>query len=128
MIKDYLKGIQHIGIPTRHFEETKAFYEKLGFEAVHEPDPEKVGQRIMFLQLQDLVLEFYEDEETRRDGAINHIAMDCSDIEAAYEEAGKLGLRIVSKGIEALPCWKNGIRFFIFEGPNGERLEIDQKL
>ena len=47
---------------------------------------------------------------------------------AAYEEAGKLGLRIVSKGIEALPCWKNGIRFFIFEGPNGERLEIDQKL
>ena len=110
MIRDYLKGIQHIGIPTRHFEETKAFYEKLGFEAVHEPDPEKVGQRIMFLQLQDLVLEFYEDEETRRDGAINHIAMDCSDIEAA------------------LPCWKNGIRFFIFEGPNGERLEIDQKL
>ena len=70
MIRDYLKGIQHIGIPTRHFEETKDFYEKLGFQAVHEPDPEQVGQRIMFLQLQDLVLEFYEDEETRRAGAV----------------------------------------------------------
>ncbi|MDO4266065.1 MAG: VOC family protein [Eubacteriales bacterium] len=128
MISEYLNGIQHIGIPTTHFDETRAFYEKLGFTVVHEPDAEKCGQRIMFMQLKNLMLEFYEEAESGIAGAINHIAIDCSDVDKAFEEAGKLGLTVVSNGIEALPFWEKGIRFFIVEGPNKERVEIDQKL
>lgn len=128
MICEYLNGMQHIGIPTTHFEETRAFYEKLGFTAVHEPDAKAVGQRILFMQQKDLMLEFFEADEKGLAGAIDHIAIDCTDVDKAYEEAKKLGLKVVSNEIEALPFWENGVRFFIVEGPNKERIEIDQKL
>ena len=61
-------------------------------------------------------------------GAINHFAINCTDIDGAYKLAQEKGYKVVSEGIEALPFWEKGIRFFIIEGPNKERGEIDQIL
>ena len=73
-------------------------------------------------------MEVYETAEANPTGAIDHIAIDCQDIEGAYAYACQKGYKIVSEGIEALPFWENGVRFFIMEGPNNERIEIDQRL
>lgn len=123
-MKEYLNGVQHIGLPTKNYEKAGAFYIGLGFDCIYEtlqPNGGKVG----FFKQQNLVMEIYEADETAGvDGAIEHIALDCTDIEAAFAEAQGMGLEIVSDGIEALPYWANGIRFFHVKGPDGEKIEF----
>lgn len=126
-LMDFCSGIQHIGIPAVDHEGTCRFYEDLGFERAFETVI-RDGQKVAFLRFGNVVMEVYDASEGCPTGAIDHIAIDCQDIDAAYAFACKKGYRIVSEGIEALPFWKNGVRFFIMEGPNNERIEIDQRL
>lgn len=127
-MKECLTGLQHIGLPVRDYAAACKFYNDLGFANIHEtrqPNGGKVG----FYRLGNLEMEIYEADETAgTDGAIQHIALDCTDIEKAYRKAREMGLPIVSDGIEALDYWKNGIRFFHVKGPAGERVEFCQKL
>ncbi|KFI40706.1 lactoylglutathione lyase [Bifidobacterium actinocoloniiforme DSM 22766] len=62
-------------------------------------------------------------------GAINHLALDATDIEAAYRNAQELGLEIKEDGIQSIPAfWNKGIRYFnIFES-NRETIEFCQIL
>ena len=41
----YMKGIQHIGIPTNDLEKTIAFYQRLGFIIAHQTINEKANER-----------------------------------------------------------------------------------
>ena len=123
---DYCDGIQHIGIPTADFAASKAFYTKLGFTCPFETVLNDV-QHVMFLQLGSLMLEVYEDETAKTAGAINHYAINCQNIQAAYEKAVAEGYTILSNGIESLPFWENGVSFFIIEGPDKERIEFNQR-
>ena len=109
----YCDGIQHVGIPTDHLENTIHFYEDLG---------------LAFLQLGNLVIETYEDPVALCDGAINHIALNCLDIEKAYAATLNQKHLMLSNGIEALDFWERGVYFFIIQGPNKERIEFCQKL
>ena len=61
-------------------------------------------------------------------GAIDHIAIDVVDVEAAYRLAQEQGYQIVSNGVEFLPFWQKGVKFFILLGPNQERVEFNQYL
>ncbi|GHU27915.1 lactoylglutathione lyase [Spirochaetia bacterium] len=124
MIKHYTHGIQHIGLPTNDMEATLAFYRILGFEVVHEKE---IDCRVCFLKLDSLVIEVYENKQALlKPGAIDHIAIDCTDIEACYHENVKAGLSPTS--IEALPFWEKGVRFFKITGPNHETIEFCQIL
>ena len=127
-LMDFCDGVQHIGVPVGNMEETVKFYEELGFENVHRAVINEGKTHVSFLKFQNLVMEFYEEEPAMQAGAINHIAINCTDIDAAYAYALQKGYKIVSSEIEALPFWEKGIRFFIIEGPNRERIEIDQIL
>lgn len=126
-LMDYCDGIQHIGIPTEDMEATCSFYEGLGFEKVHQAVIND-GQHVSFLKFGNLVIETYEEPTVKQAGAINHLAINCTDIDGAYAFAQANDYKIVSEGIEELPFWEKGIRFFIIEGPNQERIEIDQIL
>ena len=121
-----VNGLQHIGIPTNDMDKTLSLYKKLGFEIALET---KDGEtRVAFLKLKDLVLETYENGQAAlRDGAIDHIAIDVKDIDAAYAYVSGLGIKILAE-ITFLPFWTNGVKFFIAEGPNLERLEFAQYL
>lgn len=61
-------------------------------------------------------------------GAIDHLAIDVTDVEAAYRLAQEQGYEIVSDGVEFLPFWNNGVKYFILLGPNRERIEFNQYL
>ena len=123
------KGLQHIGIPTNDMKKTGEFYESLGFEAVYRTWNEAAGEDVAFFRLGNLTLEVYENgQAVMKSGAIDHIAIDVTDVEAAYALAQEQGLQIVSNGIEALPFWEKGVRFFIVLGPNQERVEFNQYL
>ena len=124
----YCDGIQHVGIPTDHLENTIHFYEDLGFQVILRTCVPEKNQHVAFLQLGNLVIETYEDPVALCDGAINHIALNCLDIEKAYAAALTQKHLVLSNGIEALDFWERGVRFFIIQGPNKERIEFCQKL
>ena len=111
-----ITGLQHIGIPTNDMDKTVDFYQKIGFEIAHEAMDGEV--RVVFLKLKDLVLETYENKAAALcDGAVDHIALNVMNIEEAY--------KFITE-ITFLPFWDNGVKFFIAQGPNLERLEFAQ--
>ena len=119
-------GLQHIGIPTEDIDASATFYRRLGFETALET--EIAGDRVCFLRLKNITLEVYETEKAAGcDGAVNHIALDVKDIEEAYSFVKSLGVRILQE-ITELPFWEKGVRFFIIQGPNKERIEFAQYL
>ena len=122
---EMLTGVQHIGVPTNDLEKTVAFYETIGFQ----PVLEIVNEGVTFLQLKNLVIETYENHAAvGKPGAIDHIALDTTDIEAAFAAAKEAGLTMLDDEIHGLPFWANGVKFFTVEGPNGEKVEFCQKL
>ena len=56
-LKTYTTGIQHIGIPTNDIEKTIAFYQKLGFEIALQTVNEEADEKVVFLELETLVIE-----------------------------------------------------------------------
>lgn len=126
---DFALGLQHVGLPTNDLKATIAFYEGLGFETVYQVRNEAAGEDVAFLRLKNLTIEAYENgRAAMQSGAIDHLAIDVDDVEAAYRLAQEQGYQIVSNGVEFLPFWQNGVKFFILLGPNQERVEFNQYL
>ena len=126
---DFALGLQHVGLPTNDLKATIAFYESLGFETVYQVRNEAAGEDVAFLRLKNLTIEAYENgRAAMQSGAIDHLAIDVDDVEAAYRLAQEQGYQIVSNGVEFLPFWQKGVKFFILLGPNQERVEFNQYL
>ena len=118
-------GIQHIGVPTNDIENTIAFYEALGFENVHQKDNN--GEMVAFLKLGDLVIETYQNgRAVGQAGAVDHIAINVTDVDAARRIADEMELQVIEAG--QLPFWSNGVKYFTILGPNQEKLEFNQYL
>ena len=118
-----LTGVAHIGIPTNDLDKTIAFYKKLGFASALETVNKAAGERVAFLQLGDLMIETYENHRAaEKAGAIDHVALATTDIEAAFAAAKEAGMHLLHSSIQSLPFWENGVRFFMVEGPNKERI------
>jgi len=116
-------GIQHLGIPTEEFEKTVAFYQGLGFETTW------TNGEVAFLQLGSLVIETYKVEASAKlNGAIDHVALNVNDIEAAWRDAQACGYETEDTAINFLPFFENGVKFFTIIGPNREKVEFNQML
>ena len=128
-LKTYSTGIQHIGIPTNDIEKTIAFYKKLGFETALETINKEADEKVAFLKLKTLVIETYENKAAKSEsGAIDHVAIDVTDIEEVYQYISEKKLNTTNDTIHFLPFWENGVRFFTIEGPNMEKIEFSQYL
>ncbi len=127
-VKDYITGIQHVGIPTDDLDNTIKFYESIGFEqAGLFPNG---ANRCAFMRFGNLTIETWEgDPVTKKAGAINHISMNTTDIDKAFQAAKDQGLNLVDKTVQAIPSfWQDGIRYFNILGPNHETIEFCQIL
>ena len=117
-------GIQHLGIPTGDLERTIEFYQGLGFELTWQNPGE-----VAFLQNGTLVIETYAVEEpAMKNGAIDHVALNVQDIEAAWSDAQACGYETEDKSINFLPFFDRGVKFFTIIGPNREKVEFNQYL
>lgn len=122
-------GIQHIGIPTNDMEATISFYESLGFRSIYRTVNRAVDEDVCFLLLKNLCVEAYQNGRAAlRAGAVDHIAIDVTNIDAAYQAAHQLGCTFFEDSISFLPFWENGIRYFTLLGPNQEKIEFCQIL
>ncbi len=123
----HVTGLQHLGLPTKDMEATLAFYQKIGFEIAL--DTMNGNDRVVFLQQKNLVIETYESQEVAgMHGAIDHVCIDVDDIEAVYELAQEEKLELLDDGIQFLPFWERGVKFFNVLGPNHEKVEFGQIL
>lgn len=127
VLKNYATGLQHVGVPTKNMKATVEYYEKLGFETALETMNGK--DKVVFLKLQNLMVEAYETETVKPEaGAIDHIAIDVTNIEAVYSYICANGLNNTGDTIHTLMFWEKGVRYFTIEGPNKERVEFSQIL
>lgn len=118
-------GLQHIGVPTNDIEATIAFYVSLGFEVAHRADNN--GELVAFLRLGDLTIETYQNfKAVGEAGAVDHIAINVTDVDEARRIADGMGLTVIEEG--QLPFWENGVKYFTILGPNREKLEFNQYL
>ena len=129
--------LQHVGLPVTNLKASEAFYERLGFVNVMSAGFEcKEGRGLVaMMQHSKIILELYqlseaqlEDIRSRRDGHIDHIAFDVDDIDAVFAELTKAEYSIIEPEPVLLQFWKNGCKYFIMTGPDGERLEFNQIL
>jgi catechol 2,3-dioxygenase-like lactoylglutathione lyase family enzyme len=132
-----LNHLQHIGIPVTDIRTSEGFYKSLGFSNVMEASfdhGEAKGLCIM-MRHGSIVVELYQMPDSvlksvhqRKDGHIDHIAFDVSDIDATFKILKESGFTILEEAPVFLKFWKNGCRYFNIVGPDGERLEFNQIL
>lgn len=130
-LSDNITGLQHIGIPTLDVAASCAFYEKLSFTKIFERDFDDNGNpgHAAFMQKGSLVLEIYKAAEIAgQAGAVDHIALNVQDIEAAFREINELGLNNTHDSIHFLPFFEHGVKFFTIQGPAQEKVEFNQYL
>ena len=132
-----ITGLQHIGIPVSDIRKSVTFYEMLGFKNVMESTfvHHKGQGTCIMMQLENIVIELYQlpDHElpaikARKDGHIDHIALDVSNIDETFSILTQAGYTIIEQEPIFLHFWKNGCRFFNILGPDGERIEFNQVL
>ena len=122
-----IKGLDHIGIPSRDIEKTIEFFSGLGFKVVMRTINENSGEKVAFLSLGTTMIETYQPKTvTGGSGAIDHIALSVDDVDSLFYNAKKEGY--MTTDLEELPFWENGVRFFKVTGPEGEVVELIQKL
>ena len=122
-------GVAHIGLPTNDLQKTVEFYKSLGFKEIMQTYNEKAGEKVAFLQIKNYCIETFENRQAAMsDGAYQHVALDVEDIESMYQKICNEKYTVITDGIEELPFWENGVRFFMIKGPNEERIEFCQKL
>ena len=132
-----LTGPQHLGIPVTDLTKSRTFYERLGFREVMSAElPErKESVKVAMMDLHGFIVELYQPVKgdqpgirSRKDGHIDHIALNVRDIGKAFRDLKAAGLTIVEKEPVFLPFWEKGIKYFNVLGPDGERLEFSERL
>ena len=125
----FITGLQHIGIPTNDLEATIAFYDTLGFQVAFRTVNEAANEKVAFLRMGDVTIETYENKQAAlANGALDHIALNVTDIEAVFEAAKEKKFCVLDTEIQFLPFWENGVKFFTIVGPNKEKVEFSQYL
>lgn len=131
-----LQGWAHLALKVRNLADSLAFYDKLGFRKVGEGYLDTPDGRLEIafalhkgftLEIIQMVGAGLEELKTRGAGHIDHIALDVSDIDDAFCEAKKNNLKMLDYIVKELPFFERGVKFFTVEGPDGEKVEFNQK-
>jgi lactoylglutathione lyase len=132
-----INHLQHVGIPVTDIKSSEAFYTSLGFHKATQSafDHKEEKGKMMMMKLKDIIIELYElpgedlaEIRGRKDGHIDHITFDVSDVEKAFSELKNAGFTIVEDKPVSLPFWEKGCKYFNVLGPDNERLEFNQIL
>ena len=133
-----LQGMQHLGLPVTDLQRSQAFYTQLGFVTALRTDLVEADGNVLVAMMEKagLTIELYQLPGARRDelawrpdGHIDHIALDVLDIESAFSELKAAGFEILEPDAPVfLPFWTRGVRFLTLRGPDGEKVEFNQRL
>ena len=134
--KTGLLGWDHLAVRVKDLEKTMSFYAGLGFVMTGNGylDTPEGRLYIAFMTCKGFTLELIQltgtaaaDPDTWKNGKIDHLALDVENIQDAFVEARSCGYEVLDYGIQELPLFEHGCRFFTIKGPNGEKIEFNQK-
>lgn len=126
-----VSGLSHVGLPTRDMEAGIEFYKQFGFEILVQKYNEN-GLNYTYMSNGGCVIGLPQRidgkaAERPAQGAIDHLALACDDIEALYSYCVGKGYKILSPGIKSNGIWTpKTCRSFMIEAPDGVRLEFQQ--
>ncbi len=132
-----LNFLQHIGIPVSDLRKSELFYSSLGFVNCMASSFKHKGDEgnVSMMKNGSIIIELYQMPEieidniiNRKDGHIDHIAFDVTDIHETFKLLKNASFNMVEETPVFLPFWKNGCMYFNIIGPDGERLEFNQIL
>lgn len=136
--QENLGGWAHLGIPVVDVDKSVAFYAQFGFKTIMEaivPVGDGLVVKITIVEKGGLYLEFYQlpdaalpEIASRSDGFVDHVAVSVEDCQAAFEELAADGISPLEDAPLSLPFWNNGERYFTFRGPDGEKIELHERL
>jgi catechol 2,3-dioxygenase-like lactoylglutathione lyase family enzyme len=128
-------GWNHLGVPVVDLDQSKAFYSQFGFKEItygeHPLGDEVIKVSMMqkdgfTIELYQLVGDDLEDVNTRKDGLIDHIALNVLDADQAYQDLKNAGYDIIEEAPVSLPLFENGVKYFMIRGPMGEKIEFNE--
>ncbi|QLL69088.1 VOC family protein [Lactobacillus sp. 3B(2020)] len=121
----YYDDLAHVGIPTDDLPKTEKFWAGLGFKEIGRFDTDDQGHEVIFMQAGHLTLEIWNsDGAVHKTGAINHISLNVTDADGAYQAAKKAGYQLKEDEVQHLDYWQHGIKYFNIVGPNDETIEF----
>lgn len=132
------QGWSYLGIPVTDIDHSLAFYRQFGFEVEMTADLQlKNGSKLkaLMIALNGFAIKLYQlppsDGDTpaaRKDGFIDHVALNVKNVDQAFEELTAAGVATLEEAPIVLPFWENGVKFFNIRGPDGEKIEFGQIL
>jgi len=132
-----LNGWAHLGIPTTNIIASNDFYHQFGFKEIMRaaiPTEEEAIQ-VLMLEKDGFILEIYqmvgldlEEVRARCDGHIDHIALDVNNVEEAFRELTNAGFNPLEETPVFLPFHEKGVKYFNVRGPDGEKIEFNEKI
>lgn len=126
-------GLAHLSLFVSDLERSVAFYtDILGFRKTYYQDREDIFYaEIAAGSCVAEVVQWKNGTENGRwvgkRGTLDHVALEVPDLDAAAAELGRKGVPIADGPFE-LPDLNGGIRGLFIHGPDGERVELLQKL
>ena len=133
-----LGGWSHLGIPATNIENSKNFYRQFGFKETMRADIAVGNQMIpaAMMTKDGFTLEFYQllgadlkEVASRKDGCIDHIALQVADVDKAYADVKAAGLAPLEDAPVLLKTFfEKGVKYFNVRGPDGEKVEFIQVL
>ena len=137
MLKNITTGIQHLGIPAWDLDQSVAFYEKLGFELLHRKKTHhnETPVEAAFLKLHNLMIELYqlegellEEVKSRKNGHLDHFAINTTDVVALHKMMKAEGYNLLDVDLQTIDFFEKGVKFFRILGPSNEVVEFNQVL
>lgn len=130
-----IQGLAHIGLYVNDAAETVKFYvEKLDFQLIHEtvnqcPEGDVL---VKFIQNGNCVLEIvqFPYKITRTDGWFDHISISVKDLDGTIKELESRGIEFTEGSYTVAPHVfpPNGTKWVFFRGPNGENIELNERM
>tara|TARA_R110001599_G_scaffold353231_1_gene591046 strand:+ start:130602 stop:131015 length:414 start_codon:yes stop_codon:yes gene_type:complete len=114
--------LAHVCIETTNLVATEAFYQQLGARRRFEfrnPQNLLIGMYMYFGE--DTYIELVLVAEPRCEGAVNHFALQVSDIDSAYQRLTAAGIELTAKELGVDHTWMTTCR-----DPNGIFIELHQ--
>jgi lactoylglutathione lyase len=122
-----IKKIEHVGVMTRDIAASIAFYrDVIGMELKGTLDHTNGEIKLAFLGFpgaDETELELIQgyNGELPTEGKVHHIAFTVDTLEPEVERLKSLGVKTIDEEITTLP---NGSRYYFFQGPDGEWIEL----
>lgn len=132
---NHITGLAHIALYTKDLESTIRFYENLGGVLTDRAQVAKpTGTNLLaMVKLAGFYLEIIEPHDgspvTPEGGLFPHLALEVDNIDEALNTLKTAGINTFRTDIpNNMPGLFGGIRNIFFTGPNGEQLELLQKM